>query len=331
MLLLLLVLAVFRKELSYGLMQAKGQLMILREARPIDYYLTASNFPDSLKQKLPLLAQIKTYAADSLGLPAANQYNKLYDQKGQDVLWVVTAAERFSLINYQWNFPLLGEVSYKGFFVYAKALETAKKLDDNGFDTRIRPVGAWSTLGWFDDPLMSRLLERSEAKLAEVIFHELVHDVVYIKDSTDFNENLATFISREMTVRYLIDLQRPEAEITCYKKQLSDAQMLNRFVNRQLLSFDSLYAASRHLNISQRQHLKRNGFAKFKSKLSAVAFETEGYSQFLLQNDSLNNANLLAFDRYGGIQDELASQYKNKFGRDVLKMLAYYEANFSSL
>jgi len=323
--------SVFHKQLSYGLMQARGQFKILNQAKPIDYFLSSADFADSLKSKLQRIPKIKRYANDSLKLPAEGQYEKVFDQKGKDVLWVVTAAEPFQLKSYKWKFPILGEVGYKGFFIYEKAEREAEILSSQGFDVRIRPVGAWSTLGWFNDPIMSRVLERSEAKLAEVIFHELIHDVVYIKDSTDFNENLASFLGRKMTLKYLRDANYTSEDIKNYQARVQDALRLNSFINEQLNFFTQVYNNSENLDERDRRIIKKESFDVFKQQLGLIQFNNQGYADYLIKNDSLNNAHLLAFERYGGIQGKLEEQYRADFDGDVLEMLAYYAENFNSI
>lgn len=326
----LIAYACFYNTINYGLMQASGQFHVLKDAKPIQYFLDKPDFPDSLKQKLRLLAKIKKYAIDSLKLPAENQYNTMYDQNGADILWVVTAAQPYELIDYKWNFPVLGEVSYKGFFDHDALLEEQQQLEGLGLDTRTRSVGAWSTLGWLDDPILSKMLERSEAKLAEVIFHELIHDVVYIEDSTDFNENLATFLGRKMAIGYLEHYHHDEM-LLVYHNQLADAFRLNSFINKQLNYLDSVYATFNSLSELARERQKQQAFMRLKNALQLIPFNDEHYADFLLLNDSLNNSHLMAFDRYGGLQQELEAHYNSRFEQDVLKMLDFYRMNFNSL
>ncbi|MBK7966761.1 MAG: aminopeptidase [Bacteroidetes bacterium] len=105
---------------NYGVAQLKGQLKILYDAEPIETKLSDATFPDSLKAKLRLIQEIKKFANDSLGLVVSKNYTKVYDQKGKPVLWVITASRAFSMKAYEWNFPFLGNVSYKGFFCKRK-------------------------------------------------------------------------------------------------------------------------------------------------------------------------------------------------------------------
>ncbi len=189
--------------LSYGYNQAKGQLKVITQSRPIEDFLQDPNFPDSLKQKLELTMAVRGFAVDSLGLNKSDNYTELYDQKGKTLLWNVSASEPYALKAYTWQYPFLGEMPYKGFDL-EKAKKEADLLKEKGFDVRIRTVGGWSTLGILKDPLLSNMLERNDGALAEVIIHELTHATLFVKNEVEFNENLASFIGEKGAERFLV-------------------------------------------------------------------------------------------------------------------------------
>ena len=136
----------------YGIAQGQGQLHIMQEARPIADIMADPEFPDSLKTKLDLIQEIRDFAIDSLGLTDSDSYREVYDQKGEPILWIVTACQPYALEDYKWEFPLLGALSYKGHFEKWKADAEAAELAKTGLDTDVGEVSAWSTLGWLDDP-----------------------------------------------------------------------------------------------------------------------------------------------------------------------------------
>jgi predicted aminopeptidase len=109
----------------------------------------------------------------------------------------------FQLKAYEWDFPLIGSFSYKGFFNYDQALEEEDKIRKNGYDTSIDEIAGWSTLGWFKDPVLSDMLDRSSGSLANLIIHELTHGTLYVKDNVDFNENLASFVGDKGALIFL--------------------------------------------------------------------------------------------------------------------------------
>jgi predicted aminopeptidase len=196
--------AIYWELVIYGIRQGKGQLNIIWNARPVEEYLQNPQFPDSLKAKLVLINEVRRYAIDSLGLKDTKNYKTLFDQKGEEIMWVVTASEPFRLKAKEWTFPILGAVPYKGFFNKQRAITLRDELQKEGWDVSIRNPGGWSTLGWFTDPILSKMLERNEGDLANLIIHEMSHATIFVKDSIDFNENLATFIGDRGAEKFLI-------------------------------------------------------------------------------------------------------------------------------
>ncbi len=191
------------KLVCYGLQQLKGQLYIVNHAKPIPEVLADVSVSDSIKTKLGFIEEIKRFAVDSLSLKPSENYTTFFDQQNRPVMWVLTAAPRFKLESYTWYYPLLGRLSYKGFFDKNKGLVEKNKLSQTGLDTDLSPTGGWSTLGWFKDPVLSNMLRKNEGALAELIIHELTHGTLYIKGDVEFNENLATFIGEQGAIQYL--------------------------------------------------------------------------------------------------------------------------------
>src|SRR5690606_27837765 len=114
------------------------------------------------------------------------------------------ASEPFRLVPYTWTFPILGSVPYKGFFNEQSAVALADALASEGWDVNVRNPGGWSTLGWFTDPILSEMLEKDEGDLASLIIHEMVHATIFVKDSIEFNENLASFIGDRGAEAFLV-------------------------------------------------------------------------------------------------------------------------------
>ncbi|GAA5026592.1 aminopeptidase [Marivirga lumbricoides] len=327
-----LIVAAKWELVSYGLMQAKGQWEVISKAQPLEDFLESDEVPDSIKQKILLVNEIKSYAVTELNMPASDQYTKMYDQKGKDILWVVTASHPYQLSNYSWEFPFLGKVEYKGFFIYDKALELESELRSKGYDTRLRSVGAWSTLGWLNDPILSNVLAYSEGRLAEMIIHELTHDVVYIKDSVNFNENLASFIGAKGAVGFLQKHYPNDSTILSrYKKRLTDKETLNTFISGWLPRFKRVYQEIRHLSVVEKEQIKYETFENFKAELKEVQFFNPDYGKFIIENPDFNNAHLLSYKRYGGTQSVLEEEFKREHHSDLKKMLNYYATHFNSL
>ncbi|MBK9399864.1 MAG: aminopeptidase [Bacteroidetes bacterium] len=216
---------------NYGLSQLRGQLHIVINARPAEELLNDRNFPDSLKKKLQLVDDIRRFAIDSLGLKNSKNYTTVYDQKGKPALWVLTACEPFAMKAYEWKFPLLGAVSYKGFFEKEKGIPELEALKQGGYDTDYSPTGGWSTLGWFKDPILSNMLRRSEGQLAELMIHELTHATLYLPGSVDYNENFATFTGEQGALQFLAYRFGSESkELKAYADLQYDEEIFGKYM-----------------------------------------------------------------------------------------------------
>lgn len=333
-LLLLVALFLWQHELIlYGIRQAKGQMTIIANTEPIESFLNDPQYPDSLKQKLKLIQKARQFAVDSLGMKATDNYTEMYDQQGMPVLWVVTASEAFQMKQKEWRFPLLGSFSYKGYFDLALAQIEEKHLQEQGYDTSIRTVGGWSTLGWFDDPILSNMLLRDEGMLADLIIHELTHTTLYIKDSVQFNENLATFIGNEGARQFLsIQYGEDSYELQHFENQLHDRQVFANHVLKYYHKLDSLYQSfPAELSEQAMQMKKEHVIKEFVKQIDSLNFnEAENY-QDLFENNLPNNTFFQSYLRYRGSMDQLEKQYKMQFNSSLKGMLDYYKSRYSSL
>ncbi len=242
-LVLFLILMVWNwKLVFYGIDQLKGQLHIVYNSITVEEALSDSSLTDEYKRKLLLIGEIRKYAMDSLDLKNSDNYTTFYNQQNKPVLWVLTACEPFAMKAYQWHFPLLGSVSYKGFFVKEKGEKEFSEIKQKGFDADYSTVSGWSTLGWFKDPVLSNFLKRPDGMLAELIIHELTHATVYIKSNVDYNENLATFIGEQGAEKFLqYKCGKESKELTEYRHYKSDEEMYGNHLLKSAESLDSLY------------------------------------------------------------------------------------------
>jgi predicted aminopeptidase len=262
---LLLVVLVWNWQLVvYGVRQGYGQVNMVWNAKPIEQFLTNPDFPDSLKAKLRLIQEIRQYAIDSLGLKDTENYKTLFDQKGEEIMWVVQACEPFQLKAKQWEFPVVGTVPYKGFFEKQKALDERTKLEADGYDVSIRNPGGWSTLGWFTDPILSGMLKRNEGDLASLIIHEMVHATIFVKDDVDFNENLASFIGDTSAYYFLASKYgNTSAEFTQYWQEDQDYRRYSKHILRGTRALDSLYQSfSDTALVATKKQAKKNMIEK---------------------------------------------------------------------
>jgi predicted aminopeptidase len=317
---------------SYGIGQARGQFNVLWEARPMDEVLADKDFSDSLKQKLILIQQIKKFAEDSLGLKKSENYTSVYDQKGKAILWVLTASKPYELEAEEWDFPFFGSFPYKGFFELEKAKIEEVELQKKGLDTDVDEVNAWSTLGWFRDPVLSSMLRRSEGSLASLIIHELTHGTLYVKDSVVYNENLANFIGDQGALRFLESrFGKNSAPLQKYVEQKADIQTFRNFVLKASWSLDSVYRNfDKKMPDSLKAVAKKKHIELIISSMDTLTFYNKGYCLYF-EDFKPNNTFFMEYKRYNERRNLFEDQFYKEFGGNFPKYFEYLKSKYSSL
>ncbi len=315
--------------LYYGYGQGEGQLRILWNTEPIATLLEAPTYPDSVKKKLQLIQEICTYTEDSLGLNPSKNYTTFYDQKGKAILWNVTAAKPYELTPHQWQFPLIGTVSYKGFFDKQKAQKELDRLKQEGWDTGLYAVSGWSTLGFFKDPVLSNWLNYSEGRLVNLIIHELTHGTLYIKDNVEYNENLANFVGDEGAKRFLIaKYGNNSAQIQSYLQTQKDEKTFRVFVLNEAQKLDSIYKhLPPHLPDSEKQNSKQSFMKEFIANLQAQHFYNQRYCHYF-DEEMPNNTFFMSYLRYNSQQSMFKQEFETKFGGDFKKYMQYLKKTY---
>lgn len=188
---------------------ANGQLELWRLARSVDQLRSDAETPQALRDRLALAAEIRDWASQEMALPDNGSYRRYADLGRPFVVWNVFAADRLSVHPAQSCFPIAGCVSYRGFFNEIDARAYAEARRSEGLDVHVGGVPAYSTLGWFDDPLLNTFIHYPEIELVRLIVHELAHQIVYVRDDTEFNESFASAVEEEGVRRWLA---RPEKD-----------------------------------------------------------------------------------------------------------------------
>ena len=199
------VLLISCETVSYYTQAARGQMAIVFGREDIQRLLESDDLPTDLREKFSAVLDIRDFAAQELLLPVGDNYQTYVDLGREHVVWNVFAAAEFSTEAVNWCYPIAGCVAYRGYFSEAAALKFAAEWERRGFDVYIGGVDAYSTLGWFEDSLLSTVLSRPDYQLAGLIFHELAHQVAYVPGDTTFNESFATAVEREGLRRWLLD------------------------------------------------------------------------------------------------------------------------------
>lgn len=191
-------------QLGYYMQAAQGQFTLLSDARPIDDWLASPEVGDKLKTRLAKVKEIRAFAAHELSLPDNGSYKTYTDLKRPYVLWNVVAAPQLSLRPLQWCFPIAGCVNYRGYYSKEEAQAYATQLREEHYDVQVAGVPAYSTLGWFNDPVLSSFINYPDGELARLIFHELAHQVVYVAGDSQFNESFATAVEEAGVERWMV-------------------------------------------------------------------------------------------------------------------------------
>jgi predicted aminopeptidase len=330
---ILTLLVIYWSLIVYGVEQGLGQLNIVRNARPVEEFMKDPNFPDSLKQKLRLIDEIRKYAIDSLGLKDTENYKTMYDQKGEEVMWVVTACEAFHFKPKTWDFPVVGTVPYKGYFNKEKAVAEAKKLKDEGWDVAVRNPGGWSTLGWFTDPILTGMLNRGEGDLASLIIHEMVHATLWVPDSVTFNESLASFIADTASYDFLrakYGASSPQYERYLYEDQ--DYRQFSAFVLRAATHLDSVYE-SMDDSISKEEKQKRKD-----AEIKAIITKMDTLHLRLTEKPSKryeqrlpNNTYFMMYRHYQARQPVFKEEFSKKSHGNLKAYIKYLSGKYPVL
>jgi len=186
-------------SIGYLLHLGKGQIKIVCGSESIEDVLRDPEVPESVKGKIRLVLEAKAFGESKLGLASSKNYTRYHTVKQPPVAYNLTASPKLVLEAYRWCFPIAGCLPYKGFFDRKRAVRESERMLERGYDTYLRPVGAYSTLGWFKDPIFSTMLEYGAPGLVEVILHEMVHRTIFVKHQGAFNEGVATFVGEKGT------------------------------------------------------------------------------------------------------------------------------------
>ena len=287
------------ETVNYYSQAARGQMAILLGREDILQLLENPELPQNLRDKFIAVLAMREFAEDSLHLPVNDNYLTYVNVNREHVVWNVFAAPEFSVNPINWCYPIAGCVSYRGYFSETAALSYADDLANRNFDVYTGGVDAYSTLGWFDDSLLSTVSDRADYQLAALIFHELAHQVVYVPDDTTFNESFATAVERAGLRRWLMTTDNTEllAEVeTDRVRQEQFVALIAGFRDR----LDALYQEAIDSDLkrerkSMLQHELRADYEMLKQQWNGY----NGYDNWFA--GSLNNAQVSTVSSYNDL------------------------------
>jgi len=273
-----------------------GQLALMSAARPAQEVIDDPNTSPALRQRLATALRIRAFATSELGLPDNASYTEYVQLDRPYVVWNVFAAGEFSLEAKTPCFPFAGCVAYRGFFAEKDAREFAGELASEGNDVFVAGVPAYSTLGWFDDPLLSTFMRGGNTETARLIFHELAHQMVYARDDTTFNESFATTVEHEGVRRWL----RHEGRAAEFDAFLARQRRRGEFIALLEGAHERLAAVYRlSLPPEELREKKRAEFDALRSRYEALKASWGGFSGYdRILGNRPNNALLVAFATY---------------------------------
>jgi predicted aminopeptidase len=280
----------------YYVQATRGQMEVLSKRQPIDEIIASPDTDAELGRRLRLVQEARRFSVEQLGLPDNKSYRTYSDLERDYVVWNVFAAPEFALGAREWCYPIVGCVSYRGYFSEEAAQREAGKLRDEGFDVAVGGVPAYSTLGNFNDPVLNTMMRWDDVRLVATLFHELAHQVLYIKDDTGFNESFATAVEEIGIERWLAANGRPE-EMADYRAQKALRRRLVELVEAARNDLAGYYGWD--IDADTKRVLKSGRLAQLAADVR-VELRAAGVSENHWLTGELNNARLLPMSLYDG-------------------------------
>jgi predicted aminopeptidase len=310
-------------QIHYYLKSAYYQAGLLRAGVPITAALQDSKMSEEHKRKLSLAQETRDFAERELGLKQTENYTNFVQLDRPYVTYVVAAAMRTELKAYNWWFPIVGSLPYKGFFTPEDAKAEADELKARGYDTFTRGVSAYSTLGWFKDPLLSSMLNYKDYDLVNTIIHETTHATIYIKSQADFNERLAVFIGNIGAREFYRRKEGPDSPtLRAMDNDLADEADFAAFIAQEMQGLEKWYRDRQNTALEENERTARfkEIQERFKANLRPRLRSSNSYKNFA--SIELNNARLMNYRLYFENLRDFELVFK-KLNNDFAKMLAF--------
>ncbi len=281
-------------EAGYIARAAYEEGLLLWRRKSIDTVLARGDLPPAVRARLETVLKVREFASDSLGLNVGRAYTSISAVDKGAIAWVVMAAPRDSLEPYTWWFPIVGRIPYRGYFNKDHADAEAAEMEERGYDTMVRPAVAFSSLGFFNDPLLSNLLRLSGVELGGVIIHELFHRTYFLASDVMFDESAATYVGSAGAVKFFEATEgRGSANAEAARGVLDADLKFAHFLNDEAARLVELYQSG----LPHAEILKRRVtiFASINADYAQLKPHLSGLERFDLDKEPLNNAVLINY------------------------------------
>ncbi len=279
---------------------ARGHMDIMNRRRPVNEVIQDTDSPEALKERLQLVQEAREFSISKLYLPDNDSYRTYADLERDFVVWNVFAAPEFSLQAKTWCYPVAGCVGYRGYFAKEDAERQAEKLKGAGFDVIVGGVSAYSTLGKFSDPVLNTMMRWSDLDLVAVLFHELAHQQLYVKNDSEFNESFASAVEEFGVERWLRG-RGEDSRLQEYRSSREFRQQLLQQVQAARADLETLYASE--LDQSDMRQGKQDILSALR-EAAGEQVERSGRNTPAWLRSPLNNATLIPLSLYQGRLDE---------------------------
>jgi len=305
---------------AYYFQAVSGEAQILSNRRPIEDALNDPATPPQTRKQLELAQRLREFASRELLLPDNRSYRLYVDLHRSHAVWNVFAAPELSLEPKEWCFIVAGCVPYRGYFARAAAEQFADALKQKGYDVYVGGVLAFSTLGWFNDPLLNTFIDRPEATLAGLLFHELAHQKIYVSGDTSFNESFATAVELEGVKRWF-DRNGTPQQADAYRQKLQRREEFINLMLKHRAHLSEVYASQ--LSDAEKRAVKAREFNRLRKDYAALKASWGGdtmYDGWFAHN--LNNAQLVAV----GLYTQYVAAFQKLLAQHHGDLAAFYRA-----
>lgn len=292
----LVVAACMLSQGCYYSQAVRGHMDMMSKREPIEEVVSSPDTPEELARRLELVQAARRFSIDELKLPDNDSYTSYADLERDFVVWNVFATPEFSLVPKQWCFAVVGCVAYRGYFSRTQAQDVARKLTDRGYDVAVGGAVAYSTLGRFSDPVLNTMMNWDDTRLVAVLFHELAHQVIYVKGDTGFNESFARAVEEFGIVRWL-EAQGDDTAVAEYWKARELRKTMMALVADARNDLELYYSES--IDDDEKRLLKEHRLERLQQEMADVLSDA-GRDPSGWATGTLNNARLVPMNLYEG-------------------------------